>query len=178
MKRFSILGFLLTVAVCGVWLNQPVQAVEVTLSDAHAEKIRTNCVDVRANLNRLHASDGLMRVNRGQLYEAISTKLMAPLNSRLVLNRVEPGKLLTLAGSFDQQLKEFRSTYQQYEVAMSRLLVIDCAKDPSSFYTSLLDARNKRQQTHEANETIQNTITEFGREFDTFTTQYKKDATP
>lgn len=175
MKRFGILGFILVLSVCGVWLSQSAQALDVSLSEAHLEKIRMNCVEARSTLNRLHASDGLMRVNRGQLYEAISTKLMAPLNSRLVLNRIEPGDLLTLAGTFDQQLKDFRSSYQQYEVAMSRLLVVDCTKEPAQFYTNLIDARLKRQATHDANEALQTTIGDFGREFSTFSANYKKE---
>lgn len=135
------------------------------LSDAHIANIRANCVEAQTSLSQLHASDGLMRVNRGQLYESISTKLIAPLNSRLILNRIEPGNLLTLATKYDQQLQTFRNDYQAYEVAMSRTLSFNCVKEPSLFYDSLVDAREKRQKTHDAAQDLQKVVIEFGEEF-------------
>lgn len=164
----SVLGAAAGVAVVNALDTMP-------LSEAHVERIRTHCVEAGVSLNQLHASDGLMRVNRGQLYESISTKLMAPLNSRLVLNRIDTQNLLPLASEYNRQLQEFRSAYQQYEVAMTRVIAIDdCTKQPETFYTNLADARAKRERTYEANKDLQDTIINFGAEFDEFAKKYSE----
>lgn len=145
------------------------------LSAAHIERIKENCIDAQTSLNQLHASDGLLRVNRGQAYESVSTRLMAPLNSRLVLNRIDTYDLLPIATKYDQQLNTFRSTYQQYEVAMSKTLGVDCVRNPTKFYTNLDDARTKRQKTHASVVALQKTIHNYGEEFDSFVAKYLKD---
>lgn len=150
------------------------RALEAPLSDAHIEQIESHCVAAQTSLSRLHASDGLMRVNRGQLYESISTKLMAPLNSRLVLNRVDTLNLLPLAANYEQQLKSFRSSYQQYEVAMSRILSMNCQKQPAEFYRGVVDTRTKRETTHKYSKELQQTIVEYGEEFSVFAEGYSE----
>lgn len=118
------------------------------LSEAHIARIRQNCTRSQAVLNQLEKSDVLLRKNRGQLYEQISTKLMAPLNSRITFNRLEGLTLTAISLEYDNQLAAFRSSYQQYDEAMSRTLDIDCADKPVEFYHSVAATREKRQKLH------------------------------
>lgn len=149
-------------------------AQQQPLSDAHIEVIKAHCVDVTASLNQLHASDALLRVNRGQVYESISTKLMIPLNSRLVLNRLDSGALVAKTAEYDRQLTSFRLAYQQYEKAMSRALTINCKQRPSDFYWAVNEARAKRQSTHESVKELQATITQYGDEFTSFSKTFEE----
>lgn len=174
MNRIGIflLGAVVSLAVV-VGVVTAVQAAdEAPLTGAHIERIKANCIDAQTTLNQLHASDGLLRVNRGQAYESISTRLMAPLNSRLVLNRIDTYDLLPLATKYDQQLNDFRTTYQTYEVAMSKTLATNCIKQPSNFYDNLTDTREKRQKTHAAVVSLQKTIRNYGDEFNDFAKKY------
>lgn len=178
MKRLAIIGLSLGAALLVVGAAAPsiAKAENQPLSPAHLERIRTHCVEAKSSLNQLHASDGLLRVNRGQLYELISTKLMAPLNSRLVLYRISSDGLVALGSDYDKQLETFRAEYQQYEVAMSQTLGIDCVKQPQQFYESLADAREKRQKTHAATVALQETIENYGTTFDSFSQKFKADS--
>lgn len=119
-----------------------------SLSQEHIERIRQNCAKSQTTLYQLHASDGLLRNNQGQQYELISTKLMAPLNSRIAINRLSGLKLTATALDYDRQFSNFRASYQQYEESISRALQIDCADQPVEFYRQVSDARAKRQTLH------------------------------
>lgn len=175
MKRaFALTAIVITSLLVVAGWQAVARAQTSTPSDAHIEVIKAHCVDATASLNQLHASDALLRVNRGQVYESISTRLMIPLNSRLVLNRLDSGALVAKTAQYDRQLTAFRLAYQQYEKAMSLALAVNCKTQPVEFYQNVVDARTKRQQTHEAVVTLQATITEYGDEFARFAEAFKK----
>lgn len=132
-----ILAASLVIASCHI-------AKAESLSDSHKERIRANCVSAKDSLNRLHVSDALLRVNRGQLYESMSTKLMTRFNSRLSSNQLEDGKLESVADSYSRVLGTFRQDYMVYEQEMSAALKIDCQKQPELFYETVASARAKR----------------------------------
>lgn len=149
-----------------------VRADPQPMDDAHANRIRTNCTTAQATLNRLHASDALLRVNRGQLYELISTKLMATLNSRIALNRLDGTKLTQISNTYNKSLDTFRTNYQVYEEQLSSTLKIDCTKQPVTFYDSVSDARTKRQAVHASIIELNNEITAYSAAFDEFSAAY------
>ena len=138
------------------------------MTEAHIARIRNNCVEAQSSLNQLHASDALLRVNRGQLYEAISTKLMAPLNSRVSLNKLDGVTLVSTTVQYEKEFDEFRANYQSYEEAMSKALDINCTEQPVAFYDSVTDAREKRQKVHDSTQAIQKTIKQYRSEVDKF----------
>lgn len=149
MNRFAALFVLCSMLLLAGMAGRTVRAqTEPSMTEQQIEYIRQNCVRAQSSLNQLHASDALLRVNRGQLYESISTKLMAPLNSRIALNRLGGLKLTSTTLEYDRQLNAFRSNYKQYEEAMSRTLEIRCANQPVAFYDSLKDTREKRQKVN------------------------------
>lgn len=177
MKRLFILTMAMAITLAGVgWLGVTVRAQQVeTMTDAHIERIRSNCVDAQSILFQLHASDAGLRVNRGQIYESVSTKLMAPLNSRLVLNRLDSVELVSIAAKYQQQLQEFRSLYQEYEESMSEVLDMNCTEQPVAFYDKIAETREKRQLTHESTVTLHKTIVEYGDAFEAFAKEFKAD---
>lgn len=141
--------FLLTagVAIIGtVFLTSNARSLDVApLSDSHKARIVSNCTSAKASLQQLHRSDASLRVNRGQLYESISTKLMARLNSRIALNRLDGSELVAATVRYEQGLSNFRNNYQAYEEQLTALLRINCQKQPEQFYLQVLDVRERRK---------------------------------
>lgn len=142
------------------------------MSEAHIERIRTNCTETKATLSQLHASDGLLRVNRGQIYESISTKLMATFNSRVSLNRLDATQLVTVASVYERELTAFRVDYKAYEQQMSDILKIDCTKQPVAFYDAIAEARTKRMKVRQHVVALTKQIGEYRTAFDAFEKQY------
>ena len=114
------------------------------LTEQQIGLIRANCLSIKGSLAQLHASDALLRVNRGQIYESMGTKLMNSFNNRLNNNSLDNKGLVAVAGSYQTALATFRTDYQAYEQQLSALIKIDCAKDPVGFHASLEQARLKR----------------------------------
>ena len=160
----------MAVALVGsVALGNVVRAEEqAPMTEAHIARIRANCIDTKSTLQQLQHADAGLRVNRGQIYESIATKLMAPFNSRLVLNRIDSETFLNIADEYEQQLQAFRLQYQQYDEAMSATLRINCVNQPVAFYDSLVDTRSKRQLTHDTTVQLHKIIEKYGTEVDTF----------
>lgn len=117
-----------------------------TISDSQIKLIKTNCVSTKDTLNRIHASDALLRVNMGQIYESISTKLMDGFNGRVVGNNLNGINLISISSEYGQTLDKFRADYINYEEKMSTAMSIDCNKQPVSFYDAIASARTHRKQ--------------------------------
>ncbi len=173
MKR-SLVFLGVSTVVLAVFFMHAARAQSIPMTEAHIQRIRANCVDAQSVLSQLHASDALLRVNRGQLYESISTKLMAPFNSRVALNKFDGSKLVAQSATYETQLNEFRSSYKTYEEAMSKTLRINCTNEPVAFYDSVADARAKRQQVHQTIVTLQKTIQSYKAEFEDFAKQIEE----
>ncbi|NCS83042.1 hypothetical protein GW746_01335 [Candidatus Saccharibacteria bacterium] len=93
-------------------------------------------------------TDALLRVNRGQVYEALSTKLMDRFNARLSNNQLDNKATVSVSTSYNSALNIFRSNYKAYEERLSDTLKMDCSADPSGFYWAIDDARSKRERVH------------------------------
>jgi hypothetical protein len=175
MKRFIILISIFSLSLTGVVSRDTfAQTGAEPMTEAHITRIRANCVKAQSRLNQLHATDALLRVNRGQLYESISTKLMAPLNSRISLNRLPGVSLVATAATYENQLASFRRNYQQYEEAMSQTLKINCTNQPVAFYDSVNDTRAKRKKVHDATLALHQTIHDYKKEFEIFARQIER----
>jgi hypothetical protein len=171
MKRFLILSIVMTVGLVGFAISRStfVHADDTTLmTQAHIDRIRSSCVGAQSTLYQLHASDALLRVNRGQLYESISTKLMEPFDGWLTLNSYNAADLVSVAATYDRELTDFRTDYQVYEEAMSKTLQINCTNQPVEFYDSVTDTRNKRTIVHESALALHQTISDYQATFEAF----------
>lgn len=149
MRRISILAIVSILAI-GVLLPFAGGAAHAEdLSPDQAERVKANCVSIKNSLNQLHASDALLRVNRGQVYESMATKLMDAFNSRLGSNRLDNGATTTVTGNYRSALTTFRSDYIQYEQKLSAAIRIDCTEQPNTFHTTVQEARELRMKVHE-----------------------------
>lgn len=171
MKRLLAVIAIASLVLAGTHVSAQVADAPL-MTEEHIERIRNNCVKAQSTLSRLHASDALLRVNRGQLYESISTKLMTPLNSRIALGSLDSLKLPAIASQYDRQLASFRLTYQQYEESMSRTLKLNCKNQPVAFYDSVAETRAKRELTHQSALGLHKTIQEYRAEFEVFTQKF------
>jgi hypothetical protein len=135
-------------------------------------RIQASCVSAKNTLNRLHESDALLRVNRGQIYESMSTKLMARFNSRAESGHFNVKDLTSATQDYTTALTKFRDDYQEYEVQLFGALNIDCLKEPVSFYDSVASARVKRAQVHSDVVKLHQDIDGYKTAFDAFSTEF------
>jgi len=118
------------------------------LTDEQLARINANCLTIKGSLNQLHASDALLRVNRGQIYESMGTKLMNNFNGRLGSNGLDNKGLTAVTDSYQTALSTFRADYQTYERQLSVAIRVDCTKDAMGFHDAIEDARIKRAKVH------------------------------
>lgn len=173
MKRLFIAIAALVAATMMLAAPQVAAQEGQPMTDAHVERIRANCNDAQATLQQLHASDGPLRVNRGQLYDLISTKLMTRLNSRLALNKLDASALVNITAHYSKTLTAFRADYKQYDDQMSAALSIDCRKQPVAFYDAVAKARQLRGAVHADVTELRKMIIEYQEAFDAFHLQFK-----
>ncbi|NTW61298.1 hypothetical protein HGB24_01235 [Candidatus Saccharibacteria bacterium] len=148
MKKPIATIVLILALTCGLVSIVAVKALAQSVghSDAQVTIIKDNCVTIKSNLNQLHASDALLRVNMGQLYESMLTKLMDKFNSRLSDNHYDNSSFVFVAGGYSSTLNAFRTDYIDYEKQLSSTIAIDCASHPNDFYSAVSSARAKRNQ--------------------------------
>ncbi len=148
MKQFSRLCILIAAAIVMV-AAVPVHAQSSTLNDDQRDRITANCLTIKNTLSQLRASDALLRVNRGQVYEAMKTRIMDRFNARLSNNGLDSRGLSSLAKTYDDRLTIFRTHYDEYARQLDSAIRIDCARDPDGFHLAIANARSKRTVIHE-----------------------------
>lgn len=168
MKFLGPLAFFGAVLAAGILVTTATQAQQTAMTDAHIQRIVANCSQASRALTQLHASDTLLRVNRGQLYDLVSTRLMARLNSRLSLNRLDGSKLVSVAAAYNKALNSFRSRYDTYEDQLSAAIAIDCTKRPVAFYDAVTKARELRTSVHAATADLTRYTKQYNEEFTIF----------
>lgn len=147
-KRTLIVALSLLILVSPVARAEDPQSA-LMLSDEQIATIRVNCRSVQSTLTGIHSSDALSRVHLGQEYETISTKFMAPMNSRVAFVKLDGVALTKTTVEFNNQLDEFRSLYQQYEQTMIRAMQMKCNDQPVAFYDTIVLARAYREAVRE-----------------------------
>lgn len=167
MKRIVTLAAIFSVVISGASFWQA-YAQNTPMTEAHIARIKENCVDAQATLTQLHTSDALLRVNRGRVYEAVATKLMVPLNSRIAANQLDGTSLVAIFGTYEKELIEFRTRYQAYEQSMSDMLRINCTNQPVSFYDKVNETHAKRQLVHESVVELHGAINDYKAAFEVF----------
>lgn len=176
MKRRFLFASVLVTLVGVVFVMRPASAQQAdapVMTEAHIQHIKASCGDALRTIQQLHTNDALLRVDRGQLYETISAKLMARLSSRLATNNIDAVPFVKISTQYDKVLAEFRVNYKRYDDQMSAVLLLDCTRQPVAFYDAVAKARALRSATH-ANIIELNRLTgEYEKVFDTFYTNYK-----
>lgn len=146
--------------------------VDVQVSAEKQSVIQSKCSLIKTNLNRLHTTDALMRVNRGQIYASLSSELMARLNSRIALNRMDAANLVRITSRYETHHEEFRKAYQVYSDSLLQLMRIDCEEEPVEFYQNLVEVRQYRKQVHETVSRLNDDITAYEDAFMAFRRSY------
>lgn len=144
--------FVAVVSLLSVGLLIPFASTSAQADDLTPEqtqRVKANCVSIKSSLSQLHASDALLRVNRGQVYEAMSTKLMDTFNSRLASNSLDNKAMVTVTDNYRKALDTFRTDYIAYEQKLAAAIRIDCVSQPNTFHTTVQDARKLRKTVHE-----------------------------
>lgn len=175
MKKFSkkTISMVLLMAIACVFSFSIVSAEDTPITDQQIQLIKNNCVSAKNTLTQLHSSDALLRVNMGQSYESMSTKLMNRLNNRLAINNLANVDLINAVDNFDAILDTFRLDYIAYEEQLSIAMNIDCQKQPVSFYDAVSSARSKRELLHSDIARLNQALAQFRSEFAKFETDYK-----
>lgn len=171
MIRLFITVAILVFAAVGL-ASEQASAQVVPLSDEHIQRIRDNCRAATRTLTRVRTNDTLVRVNRGQLYDLISTKLMARLNSRLAINKLDASNLVSVTANFDETLSTFRLRYESYEDQLSRTIRTDCQDRPEQFYRNLQKTRELRLTVHNSVTDLNQYIDDYRDEFESFYTNF------
>lgn len=167
IRRLSILSVLLAVGIFFLGTTAAAQQ-PLPMTNEHIQRIKDNCRAATQTLRQIRASDGLLRVNRGQLYDLISTKLMAPMNSRLAINRLDASQLISVTASFDRTLNEFRSHYQTYGAQLLSTIQTDCQQKPVEFYEGVKKAREQRAKINELIKSLVHYIAQYDQKFNEF----------
>lgn len=171
-KKVISLSLILAVCYCCVsFLN--VSAQNATITDQQSDRIRSNCTSTKNTLSQLHASDALLRVNRGQTYESILTKLIDKFNGRLSSNSLNNNNLISVTNEYTTALDNFRTDYKTYEEHLSTALGIDCSKQPVAFYDAISSARNERIKVHADVARLNQLIDNYQLSLDQFEKDYK-----
>lgn len=172
--RFLVL-FVLASAVAFFAMSSSQANATTTITPDMIARIKARCVENQAALNRLHQTDAFLRNDRGNLYREISDKLMVPFNRRVASNQLDGGSLVTIAADYSSQYNKFYSTYIDYDNALSKVLDIDCSREPVAFYNALLDAREKRHELSKINTNIKELVLQYGKSFGEFKAKYDKE---
>ncbi len=150
----------------------PVSSQSLTTDEI--EMIRQQCSSKQEALSRLNASDGVLRVNRGQLYESISTRLMARFNSRVASSRLDGGDLFSIVASYESGLSDFRERYIDYERALSEAMRINCSNQPEQFNDKVAEARRLRKLVHEEVVNLHSHIDDYRDAFESFAESFEE----
>lgn len=106
-----------------------------------------SCVGAQTTLQRIQHNDAATRVNRGQGYETLVSRLMTPLNSRATSGGYNDSAsfLVDTTKRYQQALESFKDHYKEYDDAITASLRVKCKTDPVKFYGYIEEARNQRQ---------------------------------
>lgn len=166
MKRITLVAISLALVIVSPVVRAEDMTSSYALTDEQIAQVRTRCVEVQSTLTRIRANDGLRRVNLGQQYETISTHLMAPLNSRVALNKLDGVELTKTTVAFNKQLDMFRERYKIYEQDISSVIDMKCQDQPVSFYDGVLKARSERTAVKESVEKLNTLLAEYNTKFE------------
>lgn len=162
MKRIAIV-VALAILVGNMGVARAVNA-PVMLNDDQIEYIRNNCADSQIAMRSLHATDALARINVVQQYSTISSRLMAPMNSRVAINKLDGVELSKITVEFNDELEHFRGSqglYPDYERTMSATISMKCYDQPVEFYDNLNLMLKKRTMLRSSMDKLQDLLKQY-----------------
>jgi len=164
MYKRLVIGSVLLAVISSPFVYADDQTTNLT--SAQIALVKANCLGVQSTLNRIHANDALSRVHLGQEYETISTKFMAPMNSRIALAKLDNVELTKTTVDFNAKLNDFRDLYKQYEQTMLHAIQLKCVDQPVDFYSSLAQAQTERQAVRQSITGLAGLVTQYKQQVD------------
>lgn len=149
------------------------RADDTHLTPNQLERVRAVCSSSEASLNQLHTNDALLRVNLGQNYESIGTRLIKRFNSRVSYNNLNNSLLVATTNEYDKSLNAFRNTYSIYESSLSSLISLNCDENPAEFYNLLEETRTKRENVRASVTNVNAQLENYVKEVENFETNYR-----
>ena len=123
-----------------------VNAAAEPLSDTQIEMVRQNCLAAQSSMQRLEQTEAVSRRNRGVSYES-TLRLMAALNSRIAINKLNAPDLSTLTAEVDKKRAEFVEKYLAYNNSFTvTMRLSNCRAQPVTFYDYLTQTRQLRTE--------------------------------
>lgn len=170
MMRRSIL---IAMAALSLFASHLAYAEDTSLilSDEQVSAIRSNCISVQSTLTRIHTNDALSRVHLGQEYETISSKFMAPMNSRVALAKLDGVELSKITLQFNTELESFRASYQTYEQTLLKALQMKCIDQPVTFFDTVVLAQQHRAEVRESVDELARLAKQFSDQVNTVSKQ-------
>lgn len=158
-------------------ISPQLAGAQSTLTSSEEEYIKANCQSIKSILNQLHVSDALLRVNRGQLYQSIVTKLMDRFNLRLSTNSINNDQFVRITNDYRLAFKTFSDSYVAYEQQLSRALAVDCQRQPSDFRTEIAKSRELRLAVHDNVNNLNELVNDYQQSVDDFLSTYRQATT-
>ena len=149
MRRLIFVAIFGILSVGAVALFGATPTYAEDLTPEQTARVKANCSSIKTSLNQLHASDALLRVNRGQMYESVASKLMDSFNTRLGTNRLDNKAMTTVTTNYRTALNTFRTDYIAYEQKLSEAIRIDCVAQPNTFHNTIVETRELRKTVHD-----------------------------
>lgn len=173
---FKVIGTLTLAAILAAGLVSVARAQtsSTPLTDEQRSKIVANCVVIKSSLEQLHASDALLRVNRGQVYESLANNLMEPFNSRLDGNDLDNAAMTTVTAQYRTALTTFRTDYIAYEQKLAEAIKVDCANRPDQFHQAVQAARILRATVHEDVQKLHRSVDDYQLSVGDFLLNYER----
>ncbi len=142
--RIFLSGIIISLSLA---ISHSVAAAEqVEIEPQKLADIKVNCVGMQVVLQKIQYNDAANRVNRGQAYESLVTRMMIPMNGRTAVNGLSSSTAV-LAGittRYQQKLDSFKNDYEKYDNSLTSALRIKCQQKPADFYKNIVDARKYR----------------------------------
>lgn len=124
---------------------KPAFAVDpAILTSDQIEYIRNNCGDTQTAIGGIRATDKVAYINIGQQLDTLSNRLMAPMNSRVALNKLDGVALAKTTVDFNSETKHFQALYRDYEQTIGTTTAMGCYNQPVEFYDNLTILLQKR----------------------------------
>lgn len=171
--RLGLVGVVAIAIFSSLAFTQAQADSTTPLTPDQQQHVEDNCSLIKNTLNQLQVSDALLRVNRGQFYESMSSKLMMVFNARLSNNGIDSSNFVAVTTAYNATLNSFRNDYQAYEQQLSNTIAIDCTTQPASFNTAILSSESLRNKVHSDVINLNQDIANYQSLLTNFSTQYQ-----
>ena len=157
---FYLASFLVALSLLITPRTVLAESVDASTDSEITKTLRQNCSSVRVAVKNIHTNDALTRVNVGQRYNSISTKLMARLNGRLAINKLDSSKLVNITNNFESARLKFNGN----DTAMTELQRASCLDNVADYYKKLIAARDARNRLSEDVKTMNDLLIRYREE--------------